>query len=1201
MSRNARIGALAAVLALAVTALFYSHSSSESDPWADALTQLEATADPNAGEGKKSAKPAGAPGSSIDKTSVLEGVPTVIGSVAQPTRPELVPERIAFLPFAHRQKRVARAFGHAYHTSLAAYAAMVLERDVVDPELAVTVVRRLGNTHWWALPNKFEYSEETLRKAAKRLGAGAVVFGVMHPDGRVTMDALAIAEGVDVSAWKDFEVAAPQDTPVDVAFWNGPRTLLEKLIEAGRLPDIDGFDSDRETDAKHTAAIREAMALFWTGDLANMRRAETILAQVAVADRGRAEALVELAFVRAVRPMLFEHEAFSGILREGANAARNLAWLHDDLTPAHRQRLRFVDHLYVGHAMSDRAFDQFVASFSPSASERTLLAVLYQNRSRASVESRDAEVPGDLGWALQHVAAGTGRDERRAIATNVISTDTSSKVFETPLLIEIMQQRAIGRGDWNDRRIWAMSKVPFAAREAMETLRSTCQLLDESHWEACIGPVHGMLGEYADEVPSARDMVADDEAWEIALEAGTAYWASFALPDSPMHALPKKDVLQQDPMFAAQWYFISRLIGVSRETLSVREEILGASRGAAELLTGSARNRLHHALEWMFDSAYQRAWVGKERAQADEYQPYFELLDPISRENPFAMWKRTYFIRDQGKNVHKNLSRVHLVSYDPFDPRFIGSHRRPDGKASAYNANWLGAVVPMPNDTLARVADDWIRAGEYTRARELLEERYRTHTNDHIALELDDALDELRATPEERLAVAERALRKFPGRLQVKMVAANRMADGRRYTDAKRLYAELKEFPSYFRTACLASGRIAVLEKRIHELEPMLVDCAKNAPDKWGARALWSKVGEIRSDRDDFEGALEAYGMARRAVGGAGDVLSGMAWNHALLGNEEAAREWYDKLIRVYDTDVKSSGRRELVVHLLGRAQAKQALEILEGILDERDYPYKDEAQLLLATHLALGRFDDFRKTCDQLDSDYCSYWLGVGYWEALRDRDAALKHLSKFRKNYPYDVYAMVEEGRVRFESGDLEGAKQVVEEALELEPDYKVVSHLATQVWIASGELDRAREFASERLRRFPASIASWEARARVAMANGDLAKARRAIQNASKRLYPWDTYETERYWYDIQSLWLLEAELVGKVGSREDDLLLAKNLKRAAIRTVIYGDVWNALARVRRHLGDEEGAQRAQEYAYRMEPGLALAGHSLPAAIE
>ncbi len=1135
-------------------------------------------------------------------STTLRGVPSKIAAVAQPERPEADPELILFLPLVnHTERRLHPTFADGYHAALATHASIYLGHKVVDPGLAVRLADRLGNEPWFGLPNLFEYTDEIVGKAAKRAGAGAVVWGELKPDGSISIDAKAFAEGADVSPWHDLSVAAPIDEPIDSIFWDGPRRLLGALSDARRFNHSAATDLEMNSPDGADRDLQAAMDLFYSGDPANARRAEFALAKLAVRYPSDPAPLVELAFVRSVRPLLFDYEPVSGLMRDGVNVARTLALLHSDLSPAQRARLQLVDHLYVGHTTSDAAFAAYVRSLPANAAERLLLGWLHVDRSREVLGTARAELPGQLGWALTPLARTQGYEARISFATDTAKANLDTRVFESPVMIKFLYSVAEDRGEWGDRRLWSSALFPFAAREALEILRTSCLLLlSQEALASCAEPLISLMTDYAPDLELSPESLANELDWEMALAEIAPYWSSASLPEEPDLALPDKDILGQDPSFAAYWYFTSRVIGATAQAFKSRETSLGAERSPEELLMSRGRVRIHRSLEWMMDASYQGAWRGYSRAQPDEFEPYLELLDPISRQNPYAIWRRWSLYRQLGKQVEKTLNPFHLVSHDPYDPRWIRSARKTTGKDAIYNANWLGVLVPMTDFVMHRVADDWHNGGETNTAYELLRARVESRISDQIAIKLDETMKLLNRPAKERLAVVGRASAAFPTRVELQYAEANLLTELKQFDKATAQFKKVQLSHKHYKSACLGLGRVALMQGDLQKMDRILFECGERAESKWHARILFAKAADLRMDNDDFEGAVEAFQRSRARVGGAGDVLSGLGDAYFYLGDHEASLKNLNSLVSLYDRPGSTGGRRHIAKLALLNGKPAKALEQLKSILTDGEDPSHATLSLLRATYFALGDFNAFREVCERLDTPEAHYQLAIAYWRANRDRETALQLLAKHQEKRPHSEWGPYRAAAIHREAGDLEQANVEIARALELDGDDVAAQRLAAQIWIERGDLPPAIKLAKRHLAEAPRKIFSWELRARVEIAQGKFANARRSIRHAAKKFYPWKAYKSGDYWLAAQELWVLEAALVGKSGSRADDLALAQNLGRATKRTVNYPDVWAALARVRRHLGDAKGAAEADRFAAHLIPSRNGAPSPSPASL-
>jgi hypothetical protein len=186
---------------------------------------------------------------------------------------ELQPDVVLFLPMVNRTaRRIHPSYVRGFDRTLAAFADSQLGLRVVDPEIAGALSREMGFPDDYEAESSFVPNEESLNQAARRVGAGVVVWGELLPDQRVSLHAKALHPGADAVPWDGAGVKL-EGSP-DEAYFDGPRQLLrpwrsERISQDEEIP-----ASAREELA---LAVRQAAQIDPTG----IERAQATLSRLA--------------------------------------------------------------------------------------------------------------------------------------------------------------------------------------------------------------------------------------------------------------------------------------------------------------------------------------------------------------------------------------------------------------------------------------------------------------------------------------------------------------------------------------------------------------------------------------------------------------------------------------------------------------------------------------------------------------------------------------------------------------------------------------------------------------------------------------------------------------------------------------------------------------------------------------------------------
>ncbi|MCP5040577.1 MAG: hypothetical protein GY944_06070 [bacterium] len=368
--------------------------------------------------------------------------------------------------------------------------------------------------------------------------------------------------------------------------------------------------------------------------------------------------------------------------------------------------------------------------------------------------------------------------------------------------------------------------------------------------------------------------------------------------------------------------------------------------------------------------------------------------------------------------------------------------------------------------------------------------------------------------------------------------------------------------------------------------------CANNAAQPDHIAAYWSRAGVVRRDHNDYAGAIEAFDSAREAGGDRPRLLESIGLTYEFAGEFANAMAWYRGAGKLSQGDVESFSTRMAEARVqLRQGEPNAAITILETFsADHRDREDRIEAeidrlQLLAQAHLQLKQLDEFRSYCGARESETAMLVFARFEWDAHKDRDRTRRTLNSIVLRDPRTRTSRVQEAALRFEIRDLETAEILMKD---VPPSAgPAASRTWMNLWIARGELEQARKFASAAIAAEPWQAISWEHKARIEIASGRFIQARRSVEFASRALYPRDAGNSARWWKQQRQLLMLDASLGGIAGNQTFDWRLAADLDLLLNRLPFDGELWHALAKVHRRLGDSMLALEAQTSAAKVSP--------------
>ncbi len=1080
------------------------------------------------------------------------------------------PDVALFLPFVNRtDRRIHPTWVRSFDRTLAVFSAVFLDLRPVDPELAAALGRSAGLPAPDQVASQASPTPETLRAAARRAGAGLVIWGELLPGRRVALHARALVPGADSAVWSldPIELEGSRDT----AWYDGPRQLLAALLRSPEARERLGARSRPEPGAAARTVLAGAVSEAESGDLVRMRRAEHTLADLAVAQPRWGLPWLELFSLRVRR---------GGSLAEGPGPARHIAHLvHQG--PDDEARLEALDWSFVGHERAVPDLDLLLARLPKNGWDRVRLA-------------RDASKldPERFGLGGVEPSTGTERarlalaeaallDEGREAVKQLAAELPEEELWRSSFIVGVFLGEARDRGQWSTQSALHAVRARLRAVEGLEVLRGACRQLDAADRHPCQAPLARMV---ADRVHgfSVAD-VDDDVAWDGALDAWRA--TEPEAPTSSFVPVPEDALFAENPGFAARWIASGALVQAANRSLAARDAATRGLPRAHALVVSPARTRLRKALDPMIYAAY---WHAELRALRGHHPEARLVLDALQ---PFSSFRTARFLHAfiREKNDFKEaaaLAYTELAREDPWDTRWLGrwldyvDYKERvgwDDSSTAAEAAWLETLVPRNFTIASRIIATWRDAERDDRAFRTLEAYERQRSFPVFALTRDDLLAAARRPVAERLATLEAGRRARPRDAAITKRLVSLLIRVRRYADAERTVRTLLERPSHFEYACRQLTNLAARQRQAERGGETLAWCAEEAPHAWAAARLWNRYGDGLQDRDRFEEALEAYGNAYDQVGGAGWVVDRLGYTHVLLGDYAKAREHYEWIKERYGNGEEDAadGRWGLYwLELREKQPAKARQEVLKVVEHARHNEGK--WNLLGKTYVQEGRLDEFLELCRGRKGKGPRLSL-VHYHTELGEYDEALRIFDAVIAEQPKGTGGHGRRADILLEAGRPEEALAEAERLLATDAGSTWGTGLAVEALLALGRVAEARERAEAYAAHEGDVDSALELLAKVARHEGDLDRARR-LMNRSRETFAWGSYG-----WSAEADWLVFEVSLGLPprGSRElADL--ERRIERGLLRKFARPALWQALAEVREHAGDGEGASEARAEA-------------------
>lgn len=1129
---------------------------------------------------KKTAALAGATPDRWDE-SVWARPPAVAPRVSRPSPQELEPDRVLFLPLLNRTTyRLHAYFLRGFDRTLAAHAAIHLERPVVDPELAWEVAREAKMPEPLASAMPASPRPEVLSRLARRTGAGVVVWGEILAEGAVKLHAMAVHPEGDGSPWKGVHVELVR--PAEVGLHDGPRAVVAEVQARVGVP-----SSATPAPPEAEAALEAALAHAWSGRAAATREAELALADLAVEHPSWPRPLVELAALRMTRSFTFDGPYTQAWLGEGPLVPRHLALLFPDLDPVARARL---------HATDVIALDQQV----PEAERMAAVDALPADDLLRAVHAAAAEFHAREPFGLEglHPTGGAAEwlvtSERRRSQDLVGVVEERARslglaaLLRQDAVVGVLLRAAASRNDRAAQRTVALFRVPGGVARALTAARGACQTAPPPADARCREILHGFLAADLPDLPPA----SLDDSLDPAVDA----WAArFLEPgrEGLQQRLPRLRIFEQDPAFATAWDASKRLGEVVGEALRTAETARGATAAARDMLVADVRHEIRRGRAALAETAFKPASVGWAK-------PYLDALAGLDLQVPEARhaWLQIKWELSDREWFRENYQR--LIGVEPWHSDWVWTwidrwgFENQDARATA---RFLDRILPRPQLATRIVAHAWHQAGESEKAREILEAALDVAPQGAQFTQLDDvmvALDEPLAVRRKMLEVAAERL---PAAQGVRSHLAWAHLWGEEWDEADALFETLLPTWGYHRTACDGMATTAFGRGDAARALAVVRRCQELAQDRWRRAEAWIAEGDLLRHAGQLDRADAAYREAEKLVGRTFDLNFQIGFLRELQGRLDEAREVYELVERRY-----SKGTAAFYLALLDLREGR--LEAAHGRLRKA---LRSGHWLSWDATLLLGRLEARAGTMGRFLELASAKGTSPAHPLAqLRariggDAEGAIADLaSRLREDVTESERREIHILRTRLllEAGRADEALAEVERGLEEQRAWDLLV-LRVRTLVESDRMDEARRARDAFAARWPASVQMRLMQYHVLRGEGDRDGARRALRWLWEHRSPHDMDHVFAWWEDALDWLELEIALGLERTSRDDLAWLRERAEEAVEQLPWRPEAWTALARVRDALGDAEGAAEAQRMAADLGGGVAATRLSAAAA--
>jgi len=1110
---------------------------------------------------------------------------------------ELQPDVVLFLPMVNRTaRRIHPSYVRGFDRTLAAFADSQLGLRVVDPEIAGALSREMGFPDDYEAESSFAPNEESLNQAARRVGAGVVVWGELLPDQRVNLHAKALHPGADAVPWDGAGVKL-EGSP-DEAYFDGPRQLLrpwrsERISQDEEIP-----ASAREELA---LAVRQAAQIDPTG----IERAQATLSRLAESYPLWNAPWLELTALSARRVQWLGIGRDARVLDLAPIPARHMAHLLA-INDEQRARLDALDWFFVRHVRPNAILDDVIANLPPNAIERLLLAEVdgAVARNRFGLEGLELESVAENVLRIAEMTPG-GFDAGVAATIEYIEKLEADQVAGNYLTNIIFLHWYIQNGDWNREKTIADRLLAHRLAGSLEVLRQACVGLEAEATARCRAPLDRLLPRDGGGELAAGDWT--DEAWERRVEEWLALLFGDQLMTTAFVELPDDAIFKKDPDLRPVWIAPAEVIRVTNAVLAARREAVGPVASTRDLVSTSSWRRIDDGLDEVFGYAFTRARIyglkRGNRKQGWQYvKPFRSFLAHRSARHEFAE------VQSSGPSAAEQFTAARdLVRLHPYDGRWATTWlawAKRSGEVDIIEttpekeARFYESLLPRTVLTHWHLVKAWEYAGRPERGTELIDELSGATGRPFFALYRDEDLAKKRAPLGDRIDRLERAAFFEPEDAKIALKLTNLLIDAKRYDDAEKTVQFPLTLTAHFVESCRWLAVIKARRGQVDAGGEILQWCAENAPNKWSAARMWVDYGWGLLHRNRWEAGMEAFNQAERQVGGAAWVLEPKATAHFWHGQGKRAIEITDRLVETYG-DRGDTGSRQIWEYYWTYAfGTKERPKAIDSVLDDLKRDTEDTRgwwTLRYAYYL-------------QNDVEGYVHLLrntpGKGPKVALRNVlfemgniDEGVQVADRLIARYPDDGAMLTGKAMQLHLKDRNEEAWEIYRPYLDEHPDEYEAVWTGLHVLEELGRLDEAWELLNAYSARNPGADISTM-KIRLHRGAGDKKAAMSAIRKARNQV-PWhfNPYKEERYWLPI------EVELGIPPAGTPDYADLEHRIESALMRKVAVSKLWEILADVREHGGDTAGAVEAREMAAQLKArqlkARRLSKEPLPAA--
>jgi predicted Zn-dependent protease len=462
---------------------------------------------------------------------------------------------------------------------------------------------------------------------------------------------------------------------------------------------------------------------------------------------------------------------------------------------------------------------------------------------------------------------------------------------------------------------------------------------------------------------------------------------------------------------------------------------------------------------------------------------------------------------------------------------------------------------------------------KHAEALEVLEQALKREANPDIAVKQDELQRWLQQAPRQRLAILDPLLVLFPRHHKLRWAAAEAALDAGSWDLARLTYQDLLREGRMYRDACEALAEVDYLQAGLAAAETQFDQCAEQAPNQWDEVYFLNRLGRIRRDQDDFQGALDRHLAASQLVGGQATVLHQLGLTYRLMGELREAERYFQREQEIYSDS--HDGTLALAYLDLMRDDVAGARSRLEGaIRTVDDFALFEELRLAYLRANDLAGFEEF---CLRQAGPAALHTLALALLEDADDPNRARQIAGRMLAGHSRMREAHEIAGRAELALGNPAAAEQEFAAAIRLGGGYDPEQLGLIQAILAQRDFARAERAVEDFAIYAPRSFTAWRGRYLLYRARGDSGKAHEALRRI-RGLYMVRTVDLTYHW--TTQAWALERE-AEEILDRQDRVGAAKLVPAAEdvlLRLPHQADLWKMLADLALLAGDSDQARRA-----------------------